>query len=344
MLTYPLATDKNAVTSVADYNPASKVADPRTHEFLDKWMQPCWTAKNTYAAMMDALRKRGYMTNALSAHSAVDKQKEYVHGETPTSAVYDELCLYMVLLIGSGRFSDVSIQGVLGRTMLTRGTHLLAIHTGEAWHCVSFDHDEVYQLLFGTEYLNAGMFHASDKEELLFFFSAGMPQGVFVSLDSSTTDPTGSKRLLRSAAANRQACFQRLYGQPTSMYGGKNSLVETLAQQDTMDAASSKFASFGAEGEMEESTRWRVPGSHGARHGPHAKAKVAATALTAAMERAEEAEAEARLTPTPNPNPNPSPHPNLIALTLTLALAPTLTLALTRRREMSHRSRRRRLR
>jgi hypothetical protein len=307
LLTYPLATDKNAVTSVADYNPASKVADPRTHEFLDKWMQPCWTAKNTYSAMMDALRKRGYMTNALSAHSAVDKQKEYVHGETPTSAVYDELCLYMVLLIGSGRFSDVSIQGVLGRTMLTRGTHLLAIHTGEAWHCVSFDHDEVYQLLFSTEYLNAGMFHASDQEELLFFFSAGMPHGVFVSLDSSTTDPTGSKRLLRSAAANRQACFQRLYGQPTSTYGGKNSLVETLAQQKTMDAASSKFASFGAEGEMEESTRWRVPGGHGA----HAKAKVVATFATAAMERAEKAEAEARLTPTPTP-------------TLTLALTPTL--------------------
>ena len=95
------------------------------------------------------------------------------------------------------------------------------------------------------------------------------------------------------------------------MYGGKNSLVETLSRQDTMDAASSKFASFGAEGEMEESTRWRVPGSHGGSNGPHAKAKVAATAATAAMERAETAVAEARLTPTPTP-------------TLTLALTPTL--------------------
>ena len=203
------------------------------------------------------------MTNALSAHSMADKHKEYVHGDTPTSDVYDQLCLFMVHLIISGRFSDVSIQGTLGRAMLERGSHLLTLETGEAWFCVSFDHDEVYQGVFRTEWLNAGRFHASDDEELLFIFSDSMPRGVFISLDSSTTDPAGAKRLLRSAAADRQAFFQVLYGKATSLYGCKNSFVETLAQQDTMDAACAKFASFGAEANLEAPTPWRVPGWHG---------------------------------------------------------------------------------
>ena len=220
--------------------------------------------------MMDAQRSRGYATNALTAHSSADKMKPYVHGETPNSNVYDESCLFIVHLIRSGRFADVSIQGKLGRAMLTRGIKLLTIHTGEAWHCVSFDHDEVYQHIFDSEWLNAGMFHASDDEELLFFFSAGMPHGVFVSLDSSTTDPHGSKRVLRAPAANRQAFFQRSYGKATKLYGRKNSFSERLAQQSTMDAAQSEFASFGVlgvEGKMEELPRWLVPASHGGSRG-----------------------------------------------------------------------------
>lgn len=265
-LTYPLPTDVNAVTSVFAYQQKGTVVDPRIHDFIDQYGEPCWTAKTVFASMMDAQRGRGYVTNALPAHSSADKQKEYIHGDTPTSDEYDNYSLFMVHLLRSGRFSDVSIQGKLGRDMLMRGIHLLGVDTGEhTWYCVSFDHDEVYQQVFGTEWLNAGMFHASDEEELLFFFSARMPHGVFVSLDSSTTDPFGSKRLLRSALANRQAFLQRLYGKATKMYGHKDSFVETLAQQHTMSAAESRFASFGVlgvEGKTQESPQWRVPASH----------------------------------------------------------------------------------
>ena len=169
-LTYALPTDKHAVTSVAAYH-GTTVIDPRTHDFTDKHGEPCWTAKNCYAGMMDTKRPRAYVTNALVAHSSADPTKPYVHGDTPNSDVYDESCLLIVHLIRSGRFADVSIQGKLGRAMLARGIKLLTIHTGEAWHCVSFDHDEVYQHIFGSDWLTAGMFRASDEEELLFFFS-----------------------------------------------------------------------------------------------------------------------------------------------------------------------------
>ena len=184
----------------------------------------------------------------LAAHTKSDNKDKYVHGSTPTSDVYDEQAIVAARLLLSGRFSDASLQGQLGREILARGLELVTEATGQSIYCVSFDHDEVYQDVFNTEHLNAGMFHGSDDEELLFVFSEQMQHGVFVSLESSTTDPTGQYRLLRSAAPNRQAFLQTLYGKETKLYGGKNSFVEKLAQQKTMDEFAEAFTSFGTAG------------------------------------------------------------------------------------------------
>ena len=163
----------------------------------------------------------------------------------------------------SGRFSDIAIPGELGRKMLARGMELLTKSTGTTFYVVSLDHDAVYQRVFDSPWVNAGMFRGGDAEELLFVFSERMPHGVFITLDSSTTDPTGQYRLLRSAAPNRQAWFQAVYGMETKLYGSKNSYQETLAQQSTMDAFSLAFADYGVDERVEQPVRWGVPGAHG---------------------------------------------------------------------------------
>ena len=193
--------------------------------------------------------------------------------------------------VRSGRFSDISIHGALGRKMLARGMELLTKSTGTTFYVVSLDHDAVYQRVFGSPWVNAGMFRGSDAEELLFVFSEGMPHGVFISLDSSTTDPTGQSRLLRSAAPNRQAWFQAVYGMETKLYGSKNSYQETLAQQSTMDTFSLAFADYGVNERVEQPVPWRVPGAHAGVIGPQPLS-------------------DPRPYPYPYPYPSPSPSPS----------------------------------
>ena len=145
--------------------------------------------------------------------------------------------------------------------------------------------------MLDSKWVNAGMFRGSDAEELLFVFSEGMPHGVFISLDSSTTDPNGQSRLLRSAAPNRQAWFQAVYGMETKLYGSKNSYQETLAQQSTMDTFSLAFADYGVNERVEQPVPWRVPGAHAGVIGPQPLS-------------------DPRPYPYPYPYPYPSPYPS----------------------------------
>ena len=201
--------------------------------------------------------------NMMTAHTSADPQALYVHGDTPSSELYDEQALLLACLLLSGRFSDAAIQGKLGREMLNRGLDLLTKCTGKTFYTVSLDNNEVYQTAFDTKYLNAGSFRASEKEELLFVFSKSLSHGVFISCDASTTDPTGQHRLLRSGAANRQAFFQVIYGLQTETYGAAGSFLETLAQQSTMDAFYQAFTVYGVNESVEQPKPWRVPGAHG---------------------------------------------------------------------------------
>lgn len=260
--TYPLANDKHSVTNLPDYL-AVIPGDPRVHAFMDHHGELCWQLKNTYAAWVDARRARGYMMNMMPAHTSADPQALYAHGDTPSSELYDEQALLLACLLLSGRFSDASIQGNLGREMLNRGLNLLTKCTGKTFYTVSLDNNEVYQTAFDTKYLNAGSFRASEKEELLFVFSKSLSHGVFISCDASTTDPTGQHRLLRSGAANRQAFFQVIYGLQTETYGAAGSFLETLAQQSTMDAFYQAFTVYGVNESVEQPKPWRVPGAHG---------------------------------------------------------------------------------
>ena len=104
-MTYPLADDKNSVTSFSAYSTEVR-GDSWTHAFLDQHGEMCWQAKNTYAAMMDAQRQPGYVFNVLAAHTKSDNKDIYVHGSTLTSDVYDEQAIVAARLLLSGRFSD----------------------------------------------------------------------------------------------------------------------------------------------------------------------------------------------------------------------------------------------
>lgn len=199
------------------------VVDARTHDFLDQHGEPCWQSKNAYAMCIDAKRSCPYMVNMLFVHKLLDGAYEW--GKTPESDLYAEQADFIVFLVLSGRFSDMAIQGNLGREMLALGLSAYNKNNPNTpILSVSFHNDITYRRVFGDPLLTAGMFAASDAEDLVFLFSNRC--GIWVSFDSSTTDPYGSKRLLRMPASNRQAFFQTLYGMPTELYGAENSFVQ----------------------------------------------------------------------------------------------------------------------
>ena len=65
------------------------LGDRRTHAFVDRHGEACWTVKGSYASQVDAGRPRPFVVNILFAHHNVGLDK-YVHGATPTSDFYDQ--------------------------------------------------------------------------------------------------------------------------------------------------------------------------------------------------------------------------------------------------------------
>lgn len=233
--TYPLASDQNTA-ELAEWQPtmASAEGGGALYFCMDKHGKPCWQALTHLAAEHDAEISFSWRCNSMWMHD--ETGQKYNHNSTPASRCKVEQGKLLVEMIGrSGRFSTWNIDGKVGRELVELGCNTSL----DPIYCIAVDSSAIYRRVLDRpvddRFVSAGQFRANLDEELILLVSQQWPHALVVSFLSSTTDPHGSKPLLRSPRTNRLVFSADLFGKRGgSLYGNDDSLCATLSSSRTM--------------------------------------------------------------------------------------------------------------